>query len=57
MRYICRVRLEKEEEDLEKLEGENANVKPHKMHVQVSNAYLEGKTLMQVHSFLNRDFV
>lgn len=57
VRYICRVRLEKEEEDLEKLEGENANVKPHKMHVQVSNAYLEGKTLMQVHSFLNRDFV
>lgn len=57
VRYICRVRLEKEEEDLERLEGENANVKPHKMHVQVSNAYLEGKTLMQVHNFLNRDFV
>ena len=57
VRYICRVRLEKEEEDLERLEGDNANVKPHKMHVQVSNAYLEGKTLMQVHNFLNRDFV
>ncbi len=57
VRYICGVRLEKEEEDLERLEGENANVKPHKMHVQVSNAYLEGKTLMQVHNFLNRDFV
>ena len=57
VRYICAVRLEKEEEDLERLEGENANVKPHKMHVQVSNAYLEGKTLMQVHNFLNRDFV
>ena len=57
VRYICGVCLEKEEEDLERLEGENANVKPHKMHVQVSNAYLEGKTLMQVHNFLNRDFV
>ena len=57
VRYICGVRLEKEEENLERLEGENANVKPHKMHVQVSNAYLEGKTLMQVHNFLNRDFV
>ncbi|MBR5729436.1 MAG: putative transporter [Prevotella sp.] len=57
VRYICRIRLEKEEEDLERLEGENANVKPYKMHVQVTNAYLEGKTLMQVHNFLNRDFV
>ena len=27
------------------------------MHIQVSNAYLEGKTLLQVHNFLNRDFV
>ena len=57
VRYICRIRLEKEEEDLERLEGENANVKPYKMHVKVTNAYLEGKTLMQVHNFLNRDFV
>ena len=57
VRYICRVSLEKEEEDLIRLEGENAAVKPHKMHIEVTNAYLEGKTLMQVHAFLNRDFV
>ena len=57
VRYLCSIKLDKEEEDLAKLEGENANVKPHKMHVQVTNAYLEGKTLMQVHNFLNRDFV
>ncbi|MBQ6203718.1 MAG: putative transporter [Prevotella sp.] len=57
VRYICSIRLDKEEEDLLRQEGDNANVKPHKMHVQVSNAYLEGKTLMQVHNFLNRDFV
>jgi putative transport protein len=57
VRYICRVSLEKEEEDLIRLEGDNAAVKPHKMHIEVTNAYLEGKTLMQVHAFLNRDFV
>ena len=57
VRYIFSIRLDKEEEDLLRQEGDNANVKPHKMHVQVSNAYLEGKTLMQVHNFLNRDFV
>jgi putative transport protein len=57
VRYICRVSLEKEEEGLIRQEGENAAVKPHKMHIEVTNAYLEGKTLMQVHAFLNRDFV
>ncbi len=57
VRYICKIKLNKEEEDLEQQANENVNVKPHKMHIQVSNAYLEGKTLLQVHNFLNRDFV
>ena len=57
VRYLCKIKLNKEEEDLERQANENANVKPHKMHIQVSNAYLEGKTLLQVHDFLNRDFV
>ena len=57
VRYICRVHLEKEEEALAKQEGDNANVKPHKMHLQVTNGYLEGKTLKQIHNFMNRDFV
>lgn len=57
VRYICKIKLNKEEEDLERQANENVNVKPHKMHIQVSNAYLEGKTLLQVHNFLNRDFV
>jgi putative transport protein len=57
VRYLCKIKLNKEEEYLERQANENANVKPHKMHIQVSNAYLEGKTLLQVHDFLNRDFV
>ena len=56
-RYICKVRLEKEEERLAAMEETNANKKPFKMHLEVSNKYLEGKTLLQVHNFLNRDFV
>ncbi len=55
--YICRVKLEKEEERLTAMEETNANKKPFKMHVEVTNQYLEGKTLLQVHNFLNRDFV
>jgi len=55
--YICKVKLEKEEERLTAMEETKANKKPFKMHLEVTNKYLEGKTLLQVHNFLNRDFV
>ncbi|MBR1547512.1 MAG: transporter, partial [Prevotella sp.] len=57
IRYICKVRLEKEEERLKAMDETAANKKPYKMHLEVTNKYLEGKTLLQVHDFLNRDFV
>lgn len=57
VKYLCKVNFLKEEEQLEKHEQENANVKPHHMHLQVSNSYLSGRTLMEIHRFLNRDFV
>ena len=57
VKCICKVKLEKEEEELTALEGVKANQKPYKMHLEVTNKYLEGKTLLQVHNFLNRDFV
>ncbi|UKK52493.1 putative transporter [Prevotella sp. E2-28] len=57
VRYMCRVKLEKEEAALEEQAGAKATQKPHHMHLEVSNKYLEGKTVLQVHNFLNRDFV
>ena len=57
IRYICKVKLEKEEERLKAMDDNNATKKPYKMSLEVSNQYLEGKTLLQVHNFLNRDFV
>ena len=57
IRYICKVRLEEEEEQLKEQAGTKTNKKPYKMHLQVTNQYLEGKTILQVHDFLNRDFV
>ena len=57
VKYICKVRLEKEEARLTAMEETAANKKPYKMHLEVTNKYLEGKTLLQVHDFLNRDFV
>ena len=57
VKFLCKVRLEKEEERLKAMEETAANKKPYKMHLEVTNKYLEGKTLLQVHDFLNRDFV
>ena len=57
IRYICNIKLEKEEARLKAMEETTANKKPYKMHLEVTNQYLEGKTLLQVHDFLNRDFV
>ena len=57
IRYICKVKLEKEEEELVAMDETKANKKPYKMHLEVTNKYLEGKTLLQVHDFLNRVFV
>lgn len=57
IKYIFGIKLEKEEEELAKEEEDNDDVKPHFMDLEVTNLYLEGKTLAQVHNFLNRDFV
>lgn len=57
IKYIFGIKLDKEEEELTKEEEENDSVKPHFIDIEVTNSYLEGKTLAQVHNFLNRDFV
>lgn len=57
IKYIFGIKLEKEEEELAKEEEDNDDVKPHFMDLEVTNLHLEGKTLAQVHNFLNRDFV
>ena len=57
IKYICNVKLEKEEARLKAMDEQSAKQKPYKMHLEVTNKYLEGKTLLQVHDFLNRDFV
>lgn len=57
IKFICRVNTDEEEEKLAQDAEENASVKPHFMHLKVTNSYLENRTIAQVHEFLNRDFV
>ena len=56
IRYICRVKLEVEEEELNAHES-NAAAKPYLMHLIVQNEYLAGRTILEIHDFLKRDFV
>lgn len=57
VRYFTRTRLSEEEKDLEAQEAENPHEKPYQMRLKVENAYLAGRTLMQVSEFLGRDIV
>ncbi|MBO4606670.1 MAG: putative transporter [Prevotella sp.] len=57
VRLLCRSRLEDEEAQLKAEEAENPHEKPHMLHLRVSNIYLDGRNLMQISEFLNRDFV
>ena len=57
IRYICRINLKKEEEDIAKEEAANPHLTPRMMHLEVHNEALAGKTLLQVSAFMGRDFV
>ena len=57
IRYICRINLKKEEEDIAKEEAANPHLTPRMMHLEVHNEALAGKTLLQVRDFRGRDFV
>lgn len=57
IRYICRINLKKEEEDIAKEEAANPHLTPRMMHLEVHNEALAGKTLLQVRDFMGRDFV
>ena len=56
VRYICRVKLQDEEEALNSKE-DDATSKPHMMHLIVMNEFLAGHTILEIHDFLKRDFI
>lgn len=56
IRYICKVKMQKEENELEEQEVNDAT-KPHLMHLIVENQFLTGHTMLEIHDFMKRDFV
>ncbi len=57
IRFITKTNLKKEEEELEAEEAANPHAKPLAITLEVSNAYLAGRTLSQICEFLGRDIV
>lgn len=57
VRYLCNIKHEDEEERLKAEDAANSANNPYRLRLKVTNSYLEGKTMLQVHNFLNRDFV
>ena len=56
IRYLFRVNLEQEEENLSK-QNDETHVMPHVMSLEVRNESIDGKTLDEVKNFLGREFV
>ena len=56
IRYICRVNLKKEEQELNTQEADVKH-QPHMLHLEVHNESISGKTLLQIKDFLGRPFV
>lgn len=56
IRYICRVNLKKEEEELNTQEADMKHM-PHMLHLEVRNEAIDSKRLLQIKDFLGRPFV
>lgn len=57
IRFLCRIRLKDEQEQIAAEKAANPHATPHRMTLVVKNAYLAGRTILQVRQFLGRDFV
>ncbi|MBR3092477.1 MAG: putative transporter [Bacteroidaceae bacterium] len=57
IKAIFKINFKKEENDYNEQSGNSAAMKPHLMHVEIVNASLNDKTILQTRDYLARDFV
>lgn len=57
IRFICKIDLNKEEDELTQAEDDNPHAKPCQIRLSVDNSYVEGRSLQEISEFLNREFV
>lgn len=57
LRFLLKIRLENEQEQIRKEVEDNPHAKPHRMTLQLKNAALFGKPIVKVREFMGRNFV
>ncbi len=57
LRYICNIKLDKEQERIKQEQANNPHATPKHLIIKVTNKAVLGRTLEELHSFLNREFV
>ncbi len=57
IRFICRISLKEEEDDLDRMEASNPQETPYAMALRADNASISGRTILEMTQFLKRDFV
>lgn len=57
VKWICKIRQEKEESDLQSTEQNNARSKPECQHLEMRNQSFDGITVMELRKIINRDFI
>lgn len=56
LKYICRVNTQSENENITRQEGDKTST-PEKISIKVKNSALFGKSFLQLHELIDRDFV
>ncbi len=57
IRVICRVSLQEEEDDLDRMENANPQETPYVMALRAENAAISGRTILELDTLLKREFV
>lgn len=57
VKAICRIRDDKENEQLESMKQEDTSTKPMRQYIEVQNERLDGKTIIELRRLMNREFI
>lgn len=57
VKTICRIKDDKENEQLENMKQEDTSTKPMKQYLEMTNERLDGKTIIELRRLINREFI
>ncbi len=57
VKAICRIKDDKENEQLESMKQEDTSTKPMRQYLEMTNERLDGKTILELRRLINREFI